>query len=224
MDSHALMLRHFFCMIALLTSFALPMKAAQGQERCELPAGYLDQVNLDLEHYGTAIAAIDVEDSAALAAFFIELYQVRQRYEDMTLALPDCSLRVHLYLLNILSAMQDTVGLAMAIHTNPAAEADYIAQLSLINARLTLLAPQLRTEITIIERPPALSIRFITAEAVNVRAAPGAENPSLGVLERGAEIEVIALDLDRANNSWYNIYYGAESGWVLAELTSSNPP
>src|SRR5687768_13533745 len=88
-------------------------------QRCELPEGYLGDVSATFDQYGAAFAQVDVENTAALATFFIELSAVRQSYEERAVDLPPCGLRLHSMLVALLSNMQDTIGTALAILADP---------------------------------------------------------------------------------------------------------
>lgn len=208
--------------LMLFVGLVVPVQTfAQG--RCALPEGYLDEVTADVEAYGAAMTALDTENVLALADFFVELIGARGRYTDMTANLPECGLRLHIYFLALVGNMQDRVGLAIALHADPDRVDYYLEEIEQINARLVTLVELVEYEIELLQRLPPLAIRYIAVEAVNVRAGPGPDHESLGILEEGDRIEVITIDLDERGNAWYEFYYKDDTGWVLGELTSEFP-
>lgn len=207
--------------VMLLCLPAFPVGAQQ--PLCELPSGFLEAVEADFERYGGLVESLDVEDPGALAVAFLELSEVRERYEDAAPDLPDCALRIHVFLTSLFSTMQDTVGLALAVHADPDATTDYIRAINARNTRLERLASILENELQRLERP-VLQVRYISVEMVNVRAGPGPEHEVLGRLRQGARLDVITLDLDSSSNVWHEFYFEDGTGWVLGELSTLAPP
>jgi hypothetical protein len=217
-------LRKILFLLLLIPILASLQSKSTYAQRCELPEGYLADVSTTFDQYGTAFTQVDVENPAALATFFIALSAVRQSYEERAVDLPPCGLRLHSMLVALLSNMQDTIGTALAILADPVNEAEYLTVLQTSNARLQLLAERIEAEIDLIQRPPILSVRYLNVQAANVRAAPDADAETLGVIEYGTRIEVLSLDLDQFDRRWYEFYFGDQTGWVLGDLTVTEPP
>jgi hypothetical protein len=225
-------------MLTLLISL-MPLSTvrAQDDQPCPYPEGYLDAVFDDLTRIGEEIAQVDTTDPAAISLFYVQTYQLRHRYENMTPNLPDCALRGHTYFTNILGNWEDILGLALATHANPAAADQYIAELTVINDRITFFTPYLLEEFfpplppTPIAptptQPTVLNTFYVATEGLNVRAGAGAEFESLGVLTGGTPVQVVALDTLENGDTWYEIIFPDSptgTGWVFGPFVSPERP
>ncbi len=196
------------------------------QTPCELPEGYLEAVSSDLSAYGVELGSLNTADAVELADFYIEFYELRQLYADRTTQLPTCGLRLQALLIGLLADMQDLVGLAMVVQLNPDGADTYLEKLEALNERIAALNTLIQEEVARLESNEeilVLATRYVATEALNVRTGPGSQYESLGVLLRGARMEVIALDLDSAGATWYKIYFEDTTGWVFGSYTSANP-
>lgn len=212
-----------FFLVSVLVYYIVPVSA---QTPCELPDSYLDDVAADISAYGAELGSVNTADAAQVADFYIELYEVRQGYADMTTQLPVCGLRLHALLIGLLADMQDLVGLAMAAQLNPDNVDLYVEKIDLLNERLLTLEPLIQDEVarlSVDEEVLVLATRYVAMEALNVRTGPGSQYESIGVLLRGTPVEIIALDLDAAGDTWYKIYFEDTTGWVFGNFTSANP-
>lgn len=196
------------------------------QTSCELPENYLEKISEDISSYGTQIGSLNTADAAELGDFYIELYEVRQNYADLTTQLPTCGLRLHALLIGLMADMQDLVGLAIVALLNPDGVDIYIEKLNLLTTRISTLEPLIQEEIARLKQDNEtliLSTRYVGTEALNVRGGPGPQYESLGVLLEGTAVEVIALDLDANGDTWYKIYFEDSTGWVFGNFTRANP-
>jgi len=218
-------MRRFGVSWLLIALFLFP-PLARGQEPCILPAGYLDQVNADLQTYGTAVGMVDDLALPDLTAFYIELYSVRQRYEDQTEVMPLCGTRLHILVIGLLGNLQDLTGLALVSLANPAETATYVYEVSRLSERIAAYPERIETELIRVQRDPPIAVRYLNTQAANVRTGAGAEKDAIGIIEFGARLEVVSIDLDANDNTWYEFYYGEgdATGWVLGSLTSRTSP
>lgn len=210
-------------LVCVLVYYIHPVPA---QTACQLPAEYLGKISEDIAAYGAELGTLNTADGVELAGFYIELYELRQSYADMTTQLPTCSLRLHALLIGLLADMQDFVGLAMAAQLNPEGVADYIEKVEALNERIATLEPFIQEEITRLNEDNQtliLSTRYVATEALNVRTGPGSQYETIGTLLRGTSMEVISLDLDSVGDTWYKIYFENGTGWVFGRFTSANP-
>lgn len=229
--------------IMLIVSLLLPISAphrAQAQLiplPCDTPEGYLDNLFDDLGQIGTDIGQVETDDPAALSLFYVELYQLRHRYENLTLTLPDCALRGHSLFIHLLSNWADIVGLALAANANPAAAEQYIAEIETITERIDFFTPILLdlffpppppTLEPATETPvPVLSTFYVNTLGLNVRGGPGSDFPSVGVLTGGTAVQIIGLDTLPNNDVWYQIVFPESpdgTGWVFGQLLSPEIP
>ncbi|NJL94874.1 MAG: SH3 domain-containing protein [Anaerolineae bacterium] len=222
------MMRHVLSSLLCLALLSLPLPppVARGQAPCALPPGYLSDAQADFETFGAQLGEVDSASPAELATFLLTFSEARQRYEEQTEALPSCGLRLNVLLISLLSNLQEVVAFVLAIQLDPENADQYVERIDLLNTRLNRYTERIEAETLRLQREPAIAVRYLTVEAANVRSGPGAENPTLTVIEQGARIEVISLSVDGNDNPWYEFYYGEglETGWVLAELTQVTPP
>jgi len=237
------MLKRFFIsgmmMVAVLVVLAgsLWMFApAHAQDPCPLPEGYLETMLIDLEETGQRIGEVDTTDPAEISVFYVQVYQLRHRYENMTMDIPDCGMRAHALFTNILGNWEDILGLALATHANPAAAQDYVNEIAVLTDRIQFFTPFLLN----IAFPPViptpeptptevvvLQTFYVSTQGLNVRAGPGAEFEALGVLTGGTPIQVVTLDTLDNGDVWYQILFDDAPdgvGWVFGTMISSERP
>jgi hypothetical protein len=197
----------------------------------------LEGVLEDLTETGEKIGQVDTADPSAIGVAFVEMYQLRHRYENLTPNLPDCALRGHTYFMNILSNWEDILGLALATFADPGFAEGYIAEIAVLSERIEfftplLLAeffpPQVPTPLPPTATPPAvLNTFYVATQGLNVRLGPGPEFAAVGVLTGGSEIQVLALDTLPNEDVWYEIVYPPSPtgrGWVFGALISQERP
>lgn len=226
-------------LVALLPSLPLHAQSPETQP-CPFPEDYLDNLLNDLTTTGENIGEVDTTDPAALSLAYVEMYQLRHRYENMIPNLPDCALRGHLYFTNILGNWEDILGLALATHANPDATEQYVSEIAVIQDRIEFFTPLL-LEVFFPPLPPTptpappteipvLSLFYVATQGLNVRAGPGAEFESIGILTGGTQVSVIGLDTKANGEVWYHILYESEivdndgTGWVFGPLISPERP
>jgi uncharacterized protein YgiM (DUF1202 family) len=169
--------------------------------------------------------------------FYVELYQLRHRYENMTPTMPDCGLRGHTMFLAIVNNWQDTMGLVLATQANPDAMDQYIAEIEVIQERIEFFTPLL-LEVFFPPLPPTpippdatdvpvLQTFYIATEGLNVRSGPGSDFDAIGVLTGGNPVQVTSLDTLPNGDVWYQIIFadGEDGlGWVFGPLISADVP
>lgn len=223
----------------ILLTTLVPWGVSYAQSPCLYPENYLDEIYQDLTTRGQEIGEVDTSDPAALSLFYVETYQLRHRYENMTPDLPDCALRGHNYFTNILGNWEDILGLALATHANPAATEEYIAEIAVLNERIQFFTPLLLnlffppatpTPIVLPTEIPVLSTFYVATEGLSVRNGPGPVFDRIGVVTGGTPVDIVGLDTLENGDVWYHIKFESGlpdsdgTGWIFGALVTAERP
>lgn len=204
---------------------------------CPLPEGYREGILDELTAVGETVASVNTADPAEVSLFFVSIYQIRHRYENMTPEIPNCALRGHAVFTNILGNWEDILGLTLAAIANPEAADQYIAEIDVLNDRIQFFAPIL-LDLFFPPVPPTpvppsptepviLSTFYVNTEGLSVRAGPGPDFERVGLVTGGTAIEVVALDTLDGGDVWYQIIFPDSEtglGWVFGGLVSPERP
>jgi phosphatidylserine/phosphatidylglycerophosphate/cardiolipin synthase-like enzyme len=185
MKSRFLML---LVLVALLLG-GLPMIPAEAQQAqpCDARA-YTTQLLRDVATADQAVRAADGTNIRTAASSYLQVSQLRQRYEDNR-TVPPCALVLHTLITQWFAAGQDKVALLMALAGDPNNATAYRQSITTIDQRMNTLATAANNELTRVQ-----------AAGGSSAAQPTPTRPAATAVANVATPVPAAAD-------WYRVYF-----------------